>query len=81
MNSLIKWFGANWKTNLFSAVAFAYSVPQFARAVQQWMTGQHADWRPAIVSVIVAAGLAVAKDSSAQPPQDPQPGTPSPAKQ
>ena len=64
MNGLIKAFTNNWHTNLSSAIAFAYSVPQFMMAVHQWISGQHPDWRPAIISLILAAGLAVAKDSS-----------------
>ena len=55
---------ANWKTNLAAFVALLYSVPQFVTAVQQWQAGQHPDWRAAIISLVMAAGLAAAKDGT-----------------
>lgn len=62
MNSVLAYIKANWKTNLAAAAAFAYSVPQFVTAVQQWQAGQKPDWRAAVISLIIAAGLAAAKD-------------------
>lgn len=59
-----KYMQANWKTNLAAACAFAYSVPQFVTAITAWQAGQKADWHGAIVSLIIALGLAVAKDGS-----------------
>ena len=64
MNSILAYLKANWKTNLAAFAAFAYSVPQFVAAVTAWQAGQKADWRAAVISLIVAAGLAVAKDGS-----------------
>lgn len=55
---------ANWKTNLAALCAFAFSVPQFVTAITAWQSGQHADWRGAVISLILAGGLAVAKDST-----------------
>lgn len=54
----------NWKTNLVSLVAFIYSVPQAVQVIQAWSTGQSTNWRPAVVGLIVAAGMAAAKDST-----------------
>jgi drug/metabolite transporter (DMT)-like permease len=62
MSALWAYIKANWKTNLAAVAAFAYSVPQFVTAIQQWQAGQKVDWHTAVVSLIVAAGLAAAKD-------------------
>lgn len=62
MNSVVTYVKANWKTNLAALAAFAYSVPQFVTAVEQWQAGQKADWHSAVVSLIIAGGLAAAKD-------------------
>jgi hypothetical protein len=62
MNSILTYIKANWKTNLAALAAFAYSVPQFVTAIQQWQAGQSPNWKGAIISLIVAAGLAAAKD-------------------
>jgi len=64
MNSFIAYLKANWKTNLAAFLAFAYSVPQFVTAIQAWQAGQTPDWHAAIISLIVAAGLSVAKDGN-----------------
>jgi|HubBroStandDraft_2_1064218.scaffolds.fasta_scaffold115174_2 hypothetical protein len=55
---------SNWKTNLAALAAFAYSVPQFVSAITAWQAGQHPDWRGAIISLVMAAGLAAAKDGT-----------------
>jgi drug/metabolite transporter (DMT)-like permease len=60
--SLLAYLKANWKTNLAAACAFAYSVPQVVTAIGQWQAGQKPDWHQAVISLVVAAGLAVAKD-------------------
>jgi hypothetical protein len=62
MNAFWAYVKANWKTNLAAVAAFAVSVPQFVTAVEAWQAGQPANWRGAVISLIVAAGLAVAKD-------------------
>lgn len=64
MEAILAYLKANWKTNLAAACAFALSVPQFVTAVTAWQNGQHADWRGAVVSLIIALGLAAAKDGS-----------------
>ena len=62
MNELWAYIKANWKTNLAALAAFAYSVPQFVTAIEQWQAGQKPNWHGAIISLIIAAGLAAAKD-------------------
>lgn len=62
MNSAWNYIRSNWKTNLAAVAAFAVSVPQFVTAVEAWQAGQPVNWRGAVISLIVAAGLAVAKD-------------------
>jgi drug/metabolite transporter (DMT)-like permease len=64
MKSFLAYLKANWKTNLAAAAAFVYSVPQFLAAVQAVQAGQKPDWRAAIISLIIAAGLAAAKDGT-----------------
>ena len=54
----------NWKTNLAALAAFLFSVPQFVTAIQEWQAGQKVDWHGAVASLIIAAGLAVAKDGT-----------------
>lgn len=53
---------ANWKTNLAATVAVIYSAPAFVAAVQAWENNQPTNWRPAIIGLIVAAGLFCSKD-------------------
>ncbi len=62
MDKVIAYVKANWKTNLAALCAFAYSVPQFVTAIQAWQAHQQPDWRAAVISLIIAAGLAAAKD-------------------
>ena len=62
MTSLWAYIRLNWKTNLAALAAFAFSVPQFVTAIQQWQAGTKVDWHTAVVSLIVSAGLAFAKD-------------------
>ncbi len=62
MSALWAYIKLNWKTNLAAAAAFAFSVPQFVTAIQQWQAGTKVDWHTAVVSLIVSAGLAFAKD-------------------
>lgn len=64
MDSLLAYIKANWKTNLAALCAFIYSVPQFVTALQQWQAGQTVDWKGAVISLILAAGLAAAKDGT-----------------
>lgn len=59
-----KLLGTNWKTNLAAIVAFLTSVPQFVMAITAWSHHQPADWRGAVLSIVVAGGLAAAKDST-----------------
>lgn len=61
---MTKILGLNWKTNLAAILAFLTSVPQFVTAISAWSHHQSADWRGAVLSIVVAAGLAVAKDST-----------------
>lgn len=64
MEKLKQVFGPNWKTNLASFVAFLATVPALVTAGENWAHHQPVDWRGAVFGLIVAAGLAVAKDSS-----------------
>jgi hypothetical protein len=64
MNSFLNYARANWKTNLASLCAFAYSVPEFVAAIKSYEAHQHTDWRSAIFGLILAAGLAMAKDGT-----------------
>lgn len=59
-----KWFTTNWKTNLIATVAIVYSAQQFVTAVEAWQIHQPANWRTAVVSLLVAAVGYVAKDAS-----------------
>jgi hypothetical protein len=61
---LIKVFGANWKTNVAAGVVFVLSCPAFVAALSSWAHHQRADWRGALVGIVIALGLAAAKDSS-----------------
>ena len=54
----------NWKTNLIALVAFIYSVPQVVQTIQAWSTGQPANWKAAATGLLLAAGMAAAKDST-----------------
>jgi hypothetical protein len=64
MASLIKVFGTNWKTNAAAAIVFVLSCPAFVAALANWAHRQPADWRGALVGIVIASGLAAAKDSS-----------------
>jgi len=64
MNAFLTYVKANWKTNLAAVAAFAYSVPQFVTAITAWQAGQQPNWHAAVISIIVAAGLAAAKDGT-----------------
>ena len=57
-----KYLGPNWKTNLAAIISFLMGVPPFVTAATNWWHHQPADWRGAIGALVVAAGLAVAKD-------------------
>lgn len=58
-----KYLKANWKTNLAAATLVVYSAPQFVAAVvEAWENHQPANWRTAIIALIVAGGLFAAKD-------------------
>jgi hypothetical protein len=61
---LIKVFGANWKTNAAAGIVFVLSCPVFVAALSSWAHHQRADWRGALVGIVIALGLAAAKDSS-----------------
>lgn len=62
MKNFLAYLKANWKTNLAALCAFAWSVPQFVTAIQAWQAGTKADWHGAVISLVIAAGLSVAKD-------------------
>jgi len=64
MNWITKVLGVNWKTNLAAALTFIATVPAVVTAFQQWSHHKPADWRGAVIGLIVAGGLAVAKDAS-----------------
>lgn len=59
-----KILGINWKTNLAAVAAFVMGVPAAVVAITNWAHHEPADWRGATVALVVAAGLACAKDSS-----------------
>lgn len=59
-----KYLKANWKTNLAAATLVVYSAPQFVAAVEAWENHQPANWRTAIIALIVAGGLFAAKDGN-----------------
>lgn len=61
---MLEYIKANWKTNVAAICAFALSVPQFMTAISAWQNGQHADWRGAVISLVIALGLAAAKDGT-----------------
>ena len=54
----------NWKTNLVALVAFIYSVPQVIQCIQAWGNGGQANWKQALVGLLLAGGMAAAKDST-----------------
>lgn len=64
MNAFWTWFKTNWKTNVIATVAIVYSAQQFVVAVEAWENHQPANWREAIISLVVAAIGYVAKDAS-----------------
>lgn len=64
MSSFIAYVRANWKTNLAAFVLVVYSAPSFVAAVEAWQNHQPANWRAGIIGLIVAAGLAGAKDGT-----------------
>ena len=59
-----KYLGKSWRTNLAAIVTFLLGVPSLVTATQNWLHHQPADWRGALVAVVTAAGLALAKDSA-----------------
>jgi hypothetical protein len=54
----------NWRTDLVSLVAFIYAVPQVVETIQAWSNGQPANWKQALVALLLSAGMAAAKDST-----------------
>jgi hypothetical protein len=67
MSAFWAYLSKNWKTNLAALAAFAYSVPQFMTAITAWQAGQTPNWHGAVISLIVAAGMAFAKDATNVP--------------
>jgi hypothetical protein len=63
MKAFIVWFKTNWKSNVLATVAVVYSAQQFTSAVIAWENHEPANWRTAVISLIVAAVGYVAKDS------------------
>lgn len=63
MKWIVRVFGPNWKTSLAALLSFAISIPQLVTAFTDWSHHQPADWRGALVAIIVAAGLAASKDA------------------
>lgn len=63
MNAFLQWFSRNWRTNTAALISIIYSADQFTTAVQAWSRHEPTNWRTAILSLIVAAGLFVAKDA------------------
>jgi hypothetical protein len=57
------WFKTNWKTNLTATIAVIYSAQQFDAAITAWSNHQPANWRTAILSLIVSAGLYASGDA------------------
>lgn len=64
MKAIWTWFVANWKSNVIATVSIVYSATQFVTAIEAWENHQPANWRTALVSLLVAAVGYVAKDSS-----------------
>lgn len=54
----------NWKTNLVALVAFVYTVPQAITCGQAWVNHLPCNWRLTIMSLMIGAGAAFAKDST-----------------
>ena len=64
MDWIKKILGVNWRTNLVAVISFLAGVQQFVAAIMAWSHHQPADWRGAILAVIVAAGAALSKDAA-----------------
>jgi hypothetical protein len=64
MSAIWKWFVANWKSNVLATVSIVYSAQQFVAAIEAWENHQPANWRTAIISLIVAGIGYAAKDAS-----------------
>jgi uncharacterized membrane protein YfcA len=64
MNAFLTWFKTNWKSNTIATVSIVYSAQQFTSAVIAWENHQPANWRTAVISLIVAAIGYVVKDAS-----------------
>jgi hypothetical protein len=64
MNAVWTWFVTNWKSNVIATVSIVYSATQFVAAIEAWEAHQPANWRSAIISLLVAAVGYVAKDAS-----------------
>lgn len=60
---MVKVLGPNWKTTLAALLSFAMSVPQLVTAFTNWAHHQPADWRGAVIGLVIAAGLAASKDA------------------
>lgn len=61
MSDLLKYLKANWKTVLIATIAVIYAAPQFVTAIQAWANHQPADWRHAVLGLIVAVGFYLSK--------------------
>jgi hypothetical protein len=64
MKSFLIVITRNWKTNLIAVIAFIYAVPQVVQSIQAWSNHQPANWRSALVALLLAGGMAAAKDST-----------------
>ena len=64
MNPFWKWFTTNWKTNVIATVSIVYSATQFVAAIQAWENHEPANWRAALISLLVAGIGYAAKDAS-----------------
>lgn len=64
MSKVWAWFQLNWKSNTVALVAIIYGAQQFVTAVTAWEAHQTANWRSAVISLIVSAGFFVTKDAT-----------------
>ncbi len=64
MKALSEWFRRNLRSNLIATAAIVFSAEQFTVAVEAWEKHQPANWRAAIISLIVAALGFVTKDAN-----------------
>jgi hypothetical protein len=63
MKAFVLWFKTNWKSNVLATVTIVYSAQQFLSAIGAWESHQPANWRSAVISLIVATGLYIVKDA------------------